>query len=55
MSHPDNEEESRNVDGARREGFSGEEKVIQAEYMQWRKNVQYLYDIVINHAWIGRR
>lgn len=26
------------------------EKIIQAEYMQWRKNVQYLYDMVLNHA-----
>jgi histone-binding protein RBBP4 len=27
-----------------------DEKVIQAEYMQWRKNVQYLYDTVLNHG-----
>ena len=27
-----------------------EEKIIQAEYMQWRKNIQYLYNMVLNHA-----
>lgn len=36
--------------GANGVGESEAEKVIQAEYMQWRKNVQHLYDTVLNHA-----
>lgn len=27
-----------------------DEKSIQSEYMQWRKNIQHLYNLVLNHA-----
>lgn len=42
--------ESENVSSCVIEDEFENEKVVHAEYLQWRKNVPYLYDTVLNHA-----
>ena len=32
-----------------------EERMVAEEYKIWKKNTPFLYDLVVTHAWSGRR